>query len=770
MTEPFEVETAAVVECGTSLPIPAEGLCGVLPGAGDHRVIRGRVLAPDEVLVGGEVLVDGAGDIVCVGCDCSADPGYADAEVVSCPEAVVSPGLINPHDHLSYTEGWPIPLGDDRYDHRHGWRGSLSTPSNPHGGGSSVGAGNQWGEIRMVMGGTTSMVGSSRALGLVRNLEFSDGLEGLPMSPVENETFPLGDADEWFEYDCGWDYALDEWGVAQELAYVPHTAEGIDDYASEEFYCQSRSDGAAQDFVESNVAHVHAVGLHTEDYYRMALDGSQIVWSPRSNIQLYGVTADVVTFHRFGGRLSLGTDWTYSGSIHPVRELACADAYNRDHLDGYFTDYELWKMATINSAHALSAEAWIGSLEVGKVADIAVFADVSGVDHRAIIEADATSTLLVLRAGEPLYGEGDVLDALGEACDPVSVCGTDRAVCAEREFGDAYASIAAEVSGSYPAFFCGVPDDEPSCVPYRGGEFDGLITADDSDGDGFVDADDNCPTVFNPIRPIDGGVQPDLDGDGEGDPCDTTPLPTDLDGDGCANSGDNCPFDGNADQADGDADGKGAECDPCDDQPNPDGVCPPAPAGLATIRDVQEFVDDWDGEVVRLEGVVVTGVGEVGYTLQEATGDAAWSGIYVYEGALPTVSRGDTLTVEGGVGDYFGETQLQDVVVVSSAPGGVVIAAELTVAEAALEEYEGVLVMLTDGVVTDPAYDCGPPTGGICTDPGLWEIDGADGVIVFDRLYEDADWDSNISVLPVTGVMNYRWDRRRIMPRTGADF
>ena len=363
-----------------------------------------------------------------------------------------------------------------------------------------------------------------------------------------------------------------------------------------------------------------------------------------------------------------------------------------------------------------------------------------------------------------------MLDALGDACDPIDVCGADRAVCAEREFGESYDDIAREVSGSYPAFFCGLPDDEPSCVPARVGEFSGEVTADDADGDGIADADDNCPSVFNAVRPIDGGVQPDADGDGSGDPCDMTPLPTDIDGDGCANSGDNCPFDPNEDQADGDADGKGTVCDPCDDEPNPDGVCPPAPSDVVTIGQIQEFYDDWEGEVVRVEDVVVTGVGEAGYTLQDPSGAAAWSGVYVYEGDAPAVSRGDTVTVEGRVGDYFGETQLSDVAVIASSPGGVVEPTPVTVSEAATEEYEGVLVTLTDGSVTDAAYDCGPPSGGICDDPGLWEIDGEDGVVVFDRLYEDADWETHIGSLPVTGVMNYRWDRRRIMPRTAGDF
>ena len=75
---------------------------------------------------------------------------------VDCADGVISPGLINPHDHIGYTEGWPIDHGDKRYEHRHDWRGSLSTPCN-----SDSNNGRRLGEIRQVISGTTSMVGSA---------------------------------------------------------------------------------------------------------------------------------------------------------------------------------------------------------------------------------------------------------------------------------------------------------------------------------------------------------------------------------------------------------------------------------------------------------------------------------------------------------------------------------------------------------------------------------------------------------------------------------
>jgi cytosine/adenosine deaminase-related metal-dependent hydrolase len=757
-----------VVVCPDPVPAPSDGACDIQSGSGEAVLLRGTVLGQGTVYQNGSVLYQGT-SILCTGCDCGVDPAAADATTIACADAVISPALINPHDHITFTEGEPIDHGDTRYDHRHDWRGGLSTPSNPHGTGST-GAGTRWGEVRMMLGGATSMVGSGRADGLVRNLDqLADEDHALGLEDVEFETFSLNDSNEQFHDNCGWDYKFDEVEASEMHAFLPHVAEGIDDYAAEEFRCQSTSFDNGQDFTERNDTHIHGIGLNATDYYNMARDRTRLIWSPRSNISLYGHTAQVQTFDRLGGVVALGTDWTYSGSMNVLRELACADEYNKNNLGGYFSDEKLWQMVTYNAAIATGSDLLLGSLEPGKLADIAIFAAGSGVYHRAVLEAEADDVLLVIKAGRPLFGEADVVDGLEDGgCEALDVCGSARSICLEREFGVTYAALAGQVAAgnpAYPAFFCGAPDAEPTCVPSRSGEFSGVAAAGDPDGDGLADGD-NCPDVFNPIRPIDHDVQADVDGDGQGDACDPTPVGEDLDGDTVANMTDNCPFNANADQLDGDEDAKGDMCDYCPDAANPNTVCGPEPAQEATIEEVQTGAIA-EGTTVMIRDAVVIGTWSNGVWVQ-APGATRNGGIHVFTGPNAGVVIGDQVDASGDVFEYFTDTELENGVVTKTGTATPLAPIELTVAQARNEVYEGMLVRVMDVSQVENPYDCSADNEA-CADADLWEVNNR--VIVYNRLYQDDDWSAQMGQeAPITGVMMTRFDRRRIMPRSSADF
>ena len=143
--------------------------------------------------------------------------------------------------------------------------------------------------------------------------------------------------------------------------------------------------------------------------------------------------------------------------------------------------------------------------------------------------------VLVLKAGLPMYGDAPVMEALGagaaDGCELLTDCLGGKRACVTRE-GTAVGATLANLSATYteyPLFVCSnPPPDEPTCTPYRnegdGIFYDGVPTAEDTDGDGVLNGLDNCPAVFNPARPVDGFMQGDAENDGIGDACDRCPL------------------------------------------------------------------------------------------------------------------------------------------------------------------------------------------------------------------------------------------------------
>ena len=663
--------------CMGTRPAPAEsGTCRFVPGNAG-LLIFSDFLGPTGVVENGRVLVSPTGIIQCAGCDCDARPEATGVARLECATGLLSPGLVNAHDHVTFNEGPPAAPRTERYEHRHDWRTGRNNhtriPSPRNQGGEQ---GVRYHEIRSIMAGTTAINGSGTAAGLIRNLDRAAGLEGLAQPAVKYETFPLDDSNGTTQaMTCNYGNGRDTASVLNGTdAYTPHVSEGIDIEALNEFLCTSGESNGSVDIVTAKTGVIHGLGLRPRDYQRMAAVGASLIWSPRSNIDLYGMTAAVTVADRAGVRIALGTDWVATGSMNMLRELRCADDWNRLYLGGYFTDRQLVQMATENAAASLASDDYLGVIAPGKVADLALFDARTDRGYRAVLNASADDVVLVWRGGEALYGDAPLLAALNanlDGCDQLDVCGRQKAVCVERDTGANLTQILAAIrTDAYALFFCGEPTNEPTCLPTRPGEFTGMSRADDRDGDGMADATDLCPTVFDAPREFENGMQGNADGDALADVCDPCPTdansttcsrpnPDDRDGDGVPNAMDKCPTIADPMQLDGDMDGTGDACDACPAVANPAGApCP------ATVYDVKRGLVSGP---VQLRGVVVTAVAANGYFAQMVSASPGWdaglgarfSGVFVFTGATGTKpTRGDQIDVSGTVTEFFGQTQL----------------------------------------------------------------------------------------------------------------
>ncbi|MFO0723996.1 MAG: amidohydrolase family protein [Myxococcota bacterium] len=798
---PYDGGTSTTVCPGAPLTPPATGTCSTIDGD-ENLVIKGDLITPSGLMQNGQVLVDPNGIILCAACDCSADPAFAGATKLECAQGVISPGLINAHDHITFNEGPPAASQTERYEHRHDWRkgknGHTKIPS-PQNQGGELGV--RWAEIRNLMGGATSINGSGSAAGLVRNLDKAAALEGLGQPAVKYQTFPLGDSGGTTQtMNCMYG-TLDQPGALSSIdAYTPHISEGINTAALNEFLCLSGGEAGGSDVITSKTAIIHGVGLRPTDYALMAERGASLIWSPRSNIDLYGMTAEVTTAARVGVRIALGTDWVATGSINPLRELHCADTYNRDFLGGFFADADLVKMATENAAGALASDDYIGAIAPGKVADLAIFDGAVHKGYRAVLDAAPSDVVLVMRKGGALYGDEALINALvkpATGCEPIpgGVCNRNKLLCVEKDTGTNLAAIKAAIrSDAYGLFFCGDPDGEPSCLPTRPGEFTGMSMAGDQDGDGVPDAMDNCPTVFNPPRPLDNNMQGDADSDGAGDVCDPCPLNAsttacgqtqlhDRDMDGVNDDVDNCPSVPNPGQENSDGDAIGDACDSCPGMALPAGApCP------SRIYDVKQGTATGK---VALNNVFVTAVAPSGFFVQIVPGDANYdntlgarfSGLFVFTGASGMKPpRGARVDVTGTVDDYFGELELTGpmftVTAMSSTPPAPVVVQPSDVGSygngmspAAGETrppmpYEGVLVEVHGVTVSNADPDPGPgdarPTNEVVVDGGL-RID--------DLMYRPAappHVGQTISL--VAGILRFSNEWAKLEPRDVNDF
>nr|WP_180204876.1 amidohydrolase family protein [Pseudomonas sp. SbOxS1]NYU04876.1 amidohydrolase family protein [Pseudomonas sp. SbOxS1] len=325
---------------------------------------------------------------------------------------VIVPGLLDLHNHLAYNI-LPLWNANRRFDNRSQWQGLtdyrrfISIPM-------TILAKERkdlikpivrYVEAKLLMGGVTSgqgmhsrFRGESLYRGIVRNFEVT----GDPhLKAARHRVGDLTDQPEDL---------VDFRGLINSGApFFFHLAEGADAKAHRQFELLE-----AHNLISEKMLAIHCVGLKRPDFDRLAEAGAKVVWSPLSNLLLYGQTLNLKAVLDSGVSLSLGSDWTPSGSRNILLEMKVArrvaDAQGAD-----LTDRAIAEGVTVKAAQAAGWGEKLGVLAAGRYADLLVVDDKGGDPYSSLVAATEANVRLVVVAGHARYGDADLMTTAGIA-------------------------------------------------------------------------------------------------------------------------------------------------------------------------------------------------------------------------------------------------------------------------------------------------------------------------------------------------------------------
>ncbi len=460
-----DTDTAEVDPGGPSVAAPPARV--IASGSGGY-LLRGVVVSGDAVYDPGEVLFIGD-EIRCVAADCTT---HADAPGVTVIETrgVISPGLIDAHNHITYnflTEWEPNRTFDSRDVWRDdpGYRAHVAPYSDNGNDNDYFCPAGKWGELRSIIHGTTTIQGQSfnrTCLNrLARNADHHHGVGDDHMGTTIASPADINNADAFdlaerfsrttnattryavhmcegftgsnmaieFESYAGRDPRT-QLGRHQGLSLLAHDGPVINP-ATGQSYLDTQ--GNPYNFVYRGVAVlIHSILLTSEQIVEVVETDSMVVWSPSSNLVLYGHTAPIAELIDEGAIVGIGPDWTPSGADELLTEFRAAYDHGQAEAIGSLTWERIWRMATVDGAEVVGLGDAIGRLELGYKADIVVFGRRHPDPYRAIGESRAADVRLVFIDGNAYFGDLDLepSTAVNASCEDLDACGTPKFICA----------------------------------------------------------------------------------------------------------------------------------------------------------------------------------------------------------------------------------------------------------------------------------------------------------------------------------------------------
>ena len=401
---------------------------GPIDPASSPSGLAGRVVTMDPkstVIMDGAIWIAGAAIAAITKRGDPVPEGFAGVVPLETGGTVL-PGLIELHNHLAYNALplWNVP---QKYTNRDQWGNTpiyhqlVTAPMKTLGEATELlPALVRYVECKALVGGVTTSQGialfSAPGVrryykGIVRNAE-ETGDELLPEAGSRIADVDAKDPQAFLAE------------IEKKTCFLLHLSEGTDDAAHEHFEALQLSGNKWA--IAPSLAGIHCVALTAADFEVMARHGASMVSSPFSNLLLYGRTANLAGAVTAGLRIGLGSDWSPSGSRSLFGELKVAHVYGQNNAN-VFSDEQLVRLATTGGAAILGWGKTVGSLEVGKRADLIV---VAGQNDAApltpLFEGDERTVQLVAINGTPRYGTPALMAADGPGLEKLAVGGEQR--------------------------------------------------------------------------------------------------------------------------------------------------------------------------------------------------------------------------------------------------------------------------------------------------------------------------------------------------------
>jgi len=405
--------------------------CSLVQAQDRTIVISGSVVTPEKVLNKGWVVIKHKK----ISAVSETLPNEENAVWVDTND-IIFPGFIDLHNHPMYAmfNLWDAgQLFNNRYEWRslEKYKQQISTPArniqdDPQSYCDIV----EFAEVQALTGGTTTFSGTF----LLRSFTtFPACLSRLAVRKLEIDSgFYSGHGHERVQNVLGVSRDLSDATAAEVRRKVAakeidlvliHVAEGkrTDPDSIKEFDMLK-----GRGFLAHTTAVIHGVAFDKSDFAKMRLAATALIWSPQSNMILYNTTTDVITAFREGVSIALAPDWAPSGAKNMLGEIQYAAKLNKTTLGGFFSNQQLFEMATSIPARIAHIDDKVGTIEPGLFADLFLLHGDATQPFDSLVQSKPQDVSLVLVNGVPIYGDATLMSKFNVTTEPVPFCGETK--------------------------------------------------------------------------------------------------------------------------------------------------------------------------------------------------------------------------------------------------------------------------------------------------------------------------------------------------------